>query len=129
MNKTLAKQRLSNKQKLDIATMQYFIPTASKCRVSPNDKKKMANLSSQGIEPVVRTPGFKALTIGRMYRDWHVTSYRDDVRKGLITKAELTQSMPAKLQPWLTSKLAQVPYDESGETTSMFLAIHRGSAK
>jgi len=119
MSKLYKDRKLSKKEKLDIETMQYFLPT--KGRIYPNDKKKMADLSSQGITPKNQTSGFVLLKWGKTYRDLQITEYKRDISLGLITKGEILDSMPENLRDWLWKKIQHVPYDTDGTTTKMLV--------
>jgi len=125
MAKHYIHRKLSKKELLDVATMQYFIPTGSKRRIYPNDKKKMSDLSSHGIKPKRETPGYKLLIIGKMYRDLQITSYKEDIELGFFTKYEIISSFPKKLQPWIESKIKKVPYDSNGDTSRMFIGMYK----
>lgn len=105
-------RKLSRKEKFDIATMGYFIPTRARARIYPNDKIKMADLSSKGKGPVKETKGFVLLKWGKTYRDEQITSYKRDIRAGLFTKSELLESMPPRFREWLWQKIKDVPYDD-----------------
>ena len=117
--------RLSKKQILDVKSMEYFIPTTSKKRIYPNDRTKMAILSSKGVEPENVTRGFTLLKYGRTYRDEQITSYQRDIRLGYITKFEIIDSMPTELREWINKKIRGTPYDEGGTTRRMAIAIAR----
>lgn len=106
--------------------MVYFIPDGAKRRIYPNDKRKMAVLSSTGKQPARETPGFIILKWGKTYRDEQITSYKRDVRAGYFTKAELIYAMPPRFQAWLEDKLKTVPYDENSEAAPMLMAAYRG---
>jgi hypothetical protein len=119
-NQYKAKRKLSKNEQFDVATMIYFIPNNVKSRIYPNDKIKMADLSSKGIKPNRITKGFTLLQWGKTYRDEQITSYRRDISLGLFTKIELLDSMPPKLKNWLWSKIKDVPYDVDGSTVRMW---------
>lgn len=105
--------KISEKQKLDIASMEYFIVSnQTPIEITEQDRINMANTSATGKKPSVETTGYKALAIGRTYRDEQITSYMRDVRLGYFTKGELIDGMPEELRPWLAKKLRDVPYDE-----------------
>jgi hypothetical protein len=118
--------RLTNKEKFDQRTMLYFYPnkTGGMPRVRDYDRQKMAALSSKGIQPKNRTPGFLRLLWGKTYRDLQVTEWRDAVRQGYITKSEVYDSVPEWLLDWAVIKLKDVPYDEKGETTNMIIRMY-----
>lgn len=124
MNKTLKSYRLTNKEKFDIATMMYF-RTNMRTRIYPNDKLKMAVLSSTGKSPAKETKGFIELKWGKTFRDEQITSYRRDIRAGYFTKAELIESIPSKFKDWLWGKLKDVPYDEDNYVAPMLLKAYR----
>ena len=109
----MALRKLSKKERLDIATMAYFIPSKAKARIYMHDKVKMADLSSRGIKPARATKGFKLLQWGKTYRDEQITSYRRDIALGYFTKAELMESMPPRFREWLWEKIKDVPYDSA----------------
>lgn len=122
-------KKLTNKERFDIATMVYFIPSSSKKRIYPNDKIKMAILSSTGVKPERETPGFRLLKWGKTYRDEQITSYKRDIRAGLFTKAELLEEIPPRFRDWLWSKIKDVPYDEDAYTlvNDRFVLTGKGS--
>lgn len=119
-------RRLSSREKIDIASMVYFIPrrNVDKFRIYPNDKKKMADLSSKGIHPKRETDGFRLLKIGQTYRDLHITDYRLDITRGIVTKNELLDWMPPVLKNWMWRKIKDVPYDLDNEATRMWIGMH-----
>lgn len=127
MAKALYRTKLSAKESFDIRTMRYFIPKANalKARISYNDKVKIANLSSRGIQPKRRTPGFVNLLWGKTYRDLQISSWKEDIGQGFITKAEICESLPVWLREWAESKLQYAPYDVEGKTSRMFVAMYR----
>lgn len=106
--------------------MRYFIPRRNRFagRITHNDTIKMADLSSRGFQPLRRTPGFLNLLWGKTYRDLQITQWRDDVRCGFITKAEIYESVPEWLLLWVTSKLQDVPYDIEGKSTAMSISMY-----
>lgn len=106
----LKDKRLTKKEKFDIATMIHFIP-GKKPRIYPNDKKKMAHLSSRGVLLGKETKGLHYIKCGKTFRDEQITSYKRDIPLGLFTKAELLESMPPRFRDWLWSKIEHVPYD------------------
>lgn len=119
-------RKLSPKEKIDIASMEYFIPRAnlSKFRIYPNDRKKMANLSSRGVKPKIETKGFELLKYGQTYRDLYITDCRLDITRGITTKMELINSMPHKLKGWMWLKIKDVPYDVDGEASNMHRILY-----
>jgi len=128
-NRFYKDRRLTARERFDVRTMQYFYPRRSgfKARVRSNDKAKMADLSSYGIRPKRRTPGFQKLAWGKTYRDLQVTQWSNDIRDGLITKAEIYDSLPDWLLPWIEPKLQYVPYDVDGLSTKMWITLyHQG---
>ena len=119
-------RRLTNKEKLDVATMAYFIPnTSGKYHIYPNDIKKMANLSSNGAKPSRETRGFYLLKWGKTYRDEAITGWKSMIEDGLITKGELLDDMPPRFREWLWVKIKDVPYDINGDTSRMFVKMYR----
>lgn len=104
----------TKKELFDQRTMLYFYPNKSggTPRVRDYDRAKMAALSSRGLQPNNRTPGFLRLLWGKTYRDLQITQWKEDVMAGLITKYEIYQSVPEWLRPWTESKLKDVPYDQ-----------------
>lgn len=130
MSRHLKDRKLSKKEKMDIDTMIYFLPKSSvNVRIYPNDKKKMANMSSQGIKPKKITKGYELLRHGKTFRDMQITSYQSDIRAGLFTKHELVQSMPPRLRGWLLAKISNTPYDESHTTSDMLIKMYRSIEK
>lgn len=121
----MGSKKLSNKERFDISTMVYFIPSSSKARIYQNDKIKMANLSSHGIKPKRETKGFILLKWGKTYRDEQITSYKRDIQLGYFTKAELLESMPPRFRNWLWSKIQYVPYDTDGKSSAMWISMYK----
>ena len=121
MASTLKSRKLSKKELFDITTMMYFIPLhgAHRPRITLNDKRKMANLSSHGEKPDYATKGFKALQWGKTYRDEQITAYRRDIPLGYITKHEIISSYPKNMQKWIQEKLRDIPYDINQSTSKM----------
>lgn len=109
-------RKLTTKEAFDVETMKYFIPRnrLSK-RLQRNDKRKIADLSSRGIQPRRDTPGYIDLRWGKTYRDWQITQWRRDVAEGLFTKWEIINSVPQFMQSWLEDKLLGIfsPEDDS----------------
>lgn len=104
---------MTAKEQFDIRTMRYFIPQANKhkTRITKQDEEAMAALSSKGTKPAKLTDGLKNLMWGKTYRDLQITQWSEDVKAGIITKAEIYAGLPAWLQPWAEQKLRYVPYD------------------
>lgn len=118
--------RLTTGEQFDIETMRYFIPRNKlRTRITKQDIVCMADLSSKGIQPSHRTPGFINLLWGKTYRDEQITSYRNDIQLGYITKYEIISSFPKHLQPWIESKIKDVPYDVDGHTSRIFVDMYR----
>lgn len=120
-----SKRKLSAKERLDIATMVYFIPTSAKRRIYPNDKIKMADFSSRGIKPRRVTPGFTLLQWGKTYRDEQITSYKRDIQLGFFTKNEIIQGMPPRFRDWIENKIKDTPYDVNGDTSRMLIKMYK----
>lgn len=120
--------KLTKKEQFDIRTMRYFIPINKyKTRITKQDELRMAALSSRGIQPDRRTKGFQNLSWGKTYRDLQITQWKDDIRDGFITKAEVYDSVPKWLRSWAEEKLANMPYDTEGKTSAMLVSMyHRG---
>lgn len=109
-------RRLTKREHFDQRTMRYFIPrNRYSGRIRHNDTIKMADLSSRGIQPKRRTPGFLNLLWGKTYRDLQITQWRNGVQDGITTKYEIYASVPEWLRPWVETKLygALPPMDES----------------
>jgi len=137
MSQHYKNRRLTNKEKLDVSTMAYFIPKTITYRIYPNDKKKMADLSSRGVWPKGKkgnvmlmktegsnTLGFKLLQTGKTYRDMQITAYKEDISNGYFTKIELLDAMPERLRGWLWSKIEDVPYDVDGDTSKFMVTLY-----
>lgn len=125
MAKYLKDQKLSNKERFDQRTMRYFMPRSKyRTRITHNDTIKMANLSSRGQHPKRRTKGFLNLLWGKTYRDLQITQWKDDIRAGYFTKSEIYSGVPEWLQPWVESKLKDVPYDVDGTTSRMLVRMY-----
>lgn len=122
-----SKRKLSKNERFDIATMVYFIPTSSKHRIYPNDKVKMADLSSKGIKPMRITKGFMLLRWGKTCRDEQITSYKEGISLGLFTKAELLESTPPRLRDWIWNKIESTPWDVSQDTTKMLIKMYQNN--
>lgn len=101
--------------------MEYFIPTNVKCRIYPNDKVKMANLSSRGIQPQRITKGFTLLKWGKTYRDEQITSFKNDIMAGYITKISILDELPKKFRQWMWNKIKDTPYDVEYKTSNMLI--------
>lgn len=125
--KPMYRRRLTAKERFDQQTALYFYPRRSgfKARVRHNDRIKMADLSSRGVQPKRRTPGFVKLLWAKSYRDLQITEWSDDIRAGLITKAEIYDSVPEWLLEWIEDKLIEVPYDIDGNSTRMWTQMYR----
>jgi hypothetical protein len=122
--------KLTNREKFDIKTMRYFLPKqSSPPRIRDYDKVKMANLSSKGIQPKRRTKGFDLLRWGKTYRDLQITYWKADIRDGIITKAEIYESLPEWLRDWAYTKLKEVPYDIKGETSTMLISMYQSGVR
>ncbi len=118
---------LTNKERFDIRTMRYFIPSNKyKTRITKQDEVAMADLSSRGIQPVRQTKGLANLIAGKTYRDEQITAYKRDIMQGLFTKIEIIDSYPRDMQSWITNKLVDVPYDVDSETSRMVMAMYHG---
>lgn len=119
-------RRLTSGEQFDIETMRYFIPRNKlKTRITRQDEVRIADLSSKGIQPDRRTPGFLNLLWGKTYRDEQITTYKRDILLGYITKYEIISSFSKRLQPWIESKIKDVPYDVDGDISDMFVGMHR----
>lgn len=118
--------RLTSKERFDQRTMLYFYPnkTGGMPRVRDYDKAKMAALSSKGIHPKNKTPGFLRLLYGKTYRDLQITQWKVAITEGIITKAEIYESVPDWLRDWTVNKLKDVPYDVKGENKRMFIRMY-----
>lgn len=125
MARPYCQRKLTNKEKFDQRTMLYFLPKGRfPGRVQHNDRVKMADLSSRGIQPKNITNGFQNLLWGKTYRDEQITSWKRDISLGYFTKIEIYESVPTWLRLWAESKLKDVPYDVDGETSRMLVRMY-----
>lgn len=116
---------MTAKEQFDIRTMRYFIPPNKyKTRITKQDEQAMANLSSRGTQPTRRTKGFQNLQWGKTYRDLQITQWSDDIKEGLITKAEIYAGLPKWLRNWAEMKLKDVPYDINYDTSKMLIRMY-----
>jgi len=125
VKKSYKNRKLTKKEELDISTMVYFIPSNSKHRIYKNDKIKMAELSSKGIQPDMITKGFSLLKWGKTYRDEQITSYKRDIQLGLFTKYEILQGIAPRFRDWLWNKIKDTTYDVDYKTSNVLIEMYK----
>lgn len=95
--------KLTNKQRKELAVIKYFIPSWVKFDpITDADIEAFLAWSDRGIKyhikPLVND-GLAALHYGKQYRDLQITSWKQGIEDGILTKSEILSDLPDDIVP------------------------------